>query len=276
MGRGPSGGPPSFSGIAKARFKRSLLGYRRRDVDRAFAEADEQLAAQGAEIDARGAELANREARIEDLERVATQLSERVVERESELRGLRAELARRGAESDTHLATLTALVGELEEIRRTARGQATRIRLGALHDAAELSERIADIARRPEGMRERLLAALTEAIARIGGQDEGEEIPAASNGHGRRRLAELFEGLVEVEIGPLRDFSQLVGFEDAAKSIAATSEISVKRFSGGRATLAMSLTEPVALLEELEERCELGFRVRDHRDDRVILDVGAE
>ena len=246
-------------------------------MDRAFAEADEQLEVRGAEIDARGIELADREARIEDLERVATQLSERVVERESELRHLRAELARRGEESDAHLATLTALVGELEEVRRTARGQATRIRLRALHDAAELSERIADIARRPEGMRERLLDALTEAIARIGGDgQEVEEIPAASNGHGTRRLAELFEGLVEVEIGPLRDFSQLVGFEDAAKSIAATSEISVKRFSEGRATLAMSLTEPVALLEELERRCDLGFRVRDRRDDRVILDVGAE
>lgn len=245
-------------------------------MDRAFAEADEQLEVRGAESDARGIELADREARIEDLERVATQLSERVVERESELRHLRAELARRGEESDAQLATLTALVGELEEIRRTARGQATRIRLRALHDAAELSERITDIARRPEGMRERLLDALTEAITRIGEDEAVEEIPAASNGHGARRFAELFEGLVEVEIGPLRDFSQLVGFEDAAKSIAATSEISVKRFSGGRATLAMSLTEPVALLEELERRCDLGFRVRDRRDDRVILDVGTE
>ena len=49
----------------------------------------------------------------------------------------------------------------------------------------------------------------------------------------RDAAAELFEGMVEVEVGPLDDFSQLVGFEDAAGGIAATSEISVKRFASG-------------------------------------------
>lgn len=222
-------------------------------------------------------ELAGRERRIENLERVATRLSERVVEREGELRKLRAELARTAQEGDASLATLTALLGELEEVRRTARGQATRIRLAALREAAELSERVAELTRRPAGMRERLLEALTEAIARIGGEDEAGEpaLDPSSNGHAEVDPADLFDGMVEVEIGPLSDFSQLVGFEDAAKSIAATSEISVTRFSDGRATLEMSLTEPVALLRELEERSDLKFVVRDMRQDRVVLDVGA-
>ncbi|MEO8091872.1 MAG: hypothetical protein ABI726_04075 [bacterium] len=199
-----------------------------------------------------------------------------MVEREGELRRLGAELVRRGDETDGHLATLTALINELEEVRRTARGQATRIRLRALHDAAELSERIAELSKRPSGMRERLLEGLSEAISRIGGeQDDEEEVaPVSTNGHAVRDPADLFNGLIEVEIGPLADFSQLVGFEDAAKSIAATSEISVKRFSEGRATLEMALTEPVELLHELEQRCDLVFRVRDLRADRVILDVG--
>jgi len=246
-------------------------------VDEAFAEAEERLQLQDAEVEARGIKLAGSEHRIDDLERVAANLSERVVERESELRHLRAELARRGEETDAHLATLTALMNELEEVRRTARGQATRIRLRALHDAAELSERIAELSKRPSDMRERLLEGLSEAISRIGGEqdDEDEEVaPASTNGHAARDPADLFDGLIEVEIGPLSDFSQLVGFEDAAKSIAATSEISVKRFSEGRATLEIALTEPVELLRELEQRCDLEFRVRDLRADRVILDVG--
>ena len=245
-------------------------------MDEAFAEVEERLQVQGAEIEARDIELVGREHRIDDLERVAVRLSERVVERESELRHLRAELARRGSESDAHLATLTALMTELEEVRRTARGQATRIRLSALHDAADLSERIGEITKRPSGMRERLLEGLAEAISRIGGEqeDEVEVAPASTNGHAVRDPAELFDGLVEVEIGPLSDFSQLVGFEDAAKSIAATAGVSVKRFSEGRATLSMSLKEPVELLRELEQRCDLEFSVRDLRADRVILDVG--
>ena len=249
-----------------------------------LAAAEERIQLQGAEIDARSIELAGRENRIEDLERVATRLSERVVERDRELRRLRAELAKQRAEGDAQLASLTALMGEVEELRRTARGQATRIRLRALHDAAELSERVAELTKRPAGMRERLLETLTDAIARFGGEEDGDEAmpvagaepeiaPAATNGHAKRAAADIFEGLVEVEIGPLSDFAQLVGFEDAAKSIEGTAEISVRRFSDGRATLRMSLSEPVALLRELEQRSDLEFVVRDMRRDRVILDV---
>ena len=249
-------------------------------MDAAIADADERLGIQSAEIQAQAVELGQREARIEEVERVATRLSERVVERESELRRLRAELARATEEGNAHLATMTALLGELEELRRTARGQATRIRLGALREAAELSERVAEITKRPTGMRERMLDALTEAIARIGGDEAAGEDAApaeaggAANGHGEIEPQELFQGLVEVEIGPLSDFAQLVGFEDAAKSISATSEISVRRFSDGRATLELSLAEPVALLRELEQRCDLEFVIRDMRADRLVLDVG--
>jgi FtsZ-binding cell division protein ZapB len=280
----PSGAVPSVPGVAS--FKRALFGYRRGEVDRAIAEGEgkleqarERIELQGAEIEARGIQLAGRERRIDELERVATALSERVVERSRELQRLQAELARVREESDVHVESLTALMGELEDVRRQARGQATRIRLKALREAAELSERVAELTRRPGEVRERLVEALTEAVARIGAEDEVAEV-ALSNGNGNGRAerdpADLFNGLIEVEIGPLRDFSQLVGFEDAAKSIAATSEISVKRFSEGRATLAVSLDEPVALLRELEERCDLEFRVRDLRADRVILDVDDE
>jgi hypothetical protein len=38
----------------------------------------------------------------------------------------------------------------------------------------------------------------------------------------------------------------------------------------------MSLKEPVELLRALEERCDLAFRVRDRRPDRLVLDVGDE
>ncbi len=86
-------------------------------------------------------------------------------------------------------------------------------------------------------------------------------------------LQDLFEGLVKVEIGPLGDFSQLVGFEDAAGQIDATSEISVERFSEGRATLSMRLDEPVELLRELEARSPLEFHVRHTAADNLILDI---
>ena len=101
-------------------------------------------------------------------------------------------------------------------------------------------------------------------------------VDAGSNGHVERDPEELFQGLVHVEVGPLSDFSQLVLFEDAANGIGATSEISVTRFSDGRATLAMRLQEPVELLRELEERCDLEFKVRSQKSDHVVLDVDEE
>jgi hypothetical protein len=101
----------------------------------------------------------------------------------------------------------------------------------------------------------------------------GEQSAAAGDGRERDAADAIFEGLVEVEVGPFEDFSQLVGFEDAAGAIGATSEISVRRFKSGRATLQMRLAEPVELLRELEERTPFGFRVRDQRFDRLVLDV---
>ena len=197
-----------------------------------------------------------------------------MVERERELAEARAEL--RGLHDERHerLREAAAIVDELEAIRRQARGQATRIRMRALRDAAELSDRVADLSRRPAEARERLLEALEQAIARIGAEEgEGEpaELPPL------RPAGDVFDGRIEIEVGPFEDFSQLVGFEDAACAIAATSQISVKRFARGRATLEMRLNEPVELLRELEERAPFEFSVRDRRADRLVLDVpGAE
>jgi multidrug efflux pump subunit AcrA (membrane-fusion protein) len=238
-----------------------------------LAAAEAQLGQRAAAIEAQAAELASRRARIDELERVADHLSERVVERTAELNVVKTELARLRAEGEDRMRSLAVLAEELEAVRRQARGQATRIRLRALRDAVELSERIGELTRRPTGMRERLLTSLQEAISRIAEQADAEDVAAEVNGYGRREPGELFEGIVEVEIGPLSDFSQLVGFEDAAGAIGATSEISVRRFAQGRATLDMRLSQPVELLRELEERAPFEFRVRDTRPDRLVLDV---
>ncbi len=278
----------------KSRFGRSLFGYRPRQVDEAIADREKGLkAAKGrlagaerrvverdAELDARRAELERGERRIRELDQVSARLAERVVAREVELREIRAELAHARERSDESLQALTALADELETVRRQARGQATRIRLRALHEAAELTERIGELGRHPGEVREGLIESLQEAIERVGADSEQEETPdlagmiAAANGHVEREPGELFEGLVEVDVGPLSDFSQLVGFEDAAGGIGAMSEISVKRFKQGRATLAMRFKQPVELLRELEDRAPFVFKVRDRRSDRLVLDVG--
>jgi hypothetical protein len=221
-------------------FRRSFLGYRRSEVDAELAARDVAMAA---------TERALQEARAkaDELEGVAERLSATVVERERELRELRQEVATLRESGVEGVRSLAAMGRQLEEIRTQARGQATQIRLRALRDAASLVDRVADVVKLPG--------------------------TAPSNGHVEVGTNGKFEGTVHVDVGPLRDFSQLVRVEDAVESIEGASRIAIKRFSRGRATLSMELSEPVELLRELEERCDLEFKVRSHRDDSVILDV---
>lgn len=225
-------------------------------------------------------ELEHRRARIAELERAMAWLADRVVASERAADEVRAELAQeRGRGEDVERA-LMGLAEELDGLRSAARGQATRIRLRALRDAADLADRVAEVSRRPAETRDRLIDSLHEAIKRIA-RAEGEPEPMLAeftlgeraNWHGEVEGEELFDGTVEVEVGPLSDFSQLVGFEDAAGGISATSEISVKRFAAGRATLEMRLAQPVELLRELEERAPFEFKVRGRRFDRLVLEV---
>jgi len=235
-------------------FKRALLGYRRTEVDAAIAVREARswaLERDAEEALGRWREASDAAASAE--EDLAT-LAEMVIEREREIRSLHQRLLEANERHDRSVASLEAVSAKLEEIQSQARGQATRIRMKALREAVEVGRRAQE---------------LTDA------QEASEAAPAAEalTDEVERAAMHLFEGLVKIEIGPLDDFSQLVGFEDAAGQIDATSEISVERFSEGRATLSMRLNEPVELLRELEERSPFEFKVRRTADDNLILDI---
>lgn len=187
-------------------------------------------------------------AAIDELEGETTALSGMVLEREREIRVLGQRLREANECHDRSIASLDAITARLEELEAQARGQATRIRMKALREAVEVSRKV---------------KALTDAEADA---DPAGAEPAPPDDEG------LFAGRVKLEIGPLGDFSQLVGFEDAVGQIGA-SDISVERFSEGRATLSMNLDQPVDLLRELEELSNVEFRVRHTAADNLILDV---
>lgn len=200
-----------------------------------------------AEVDAA---ISARDERSTEAEAELASLSGMVLEREREIRGLGERLQEANERHERSIASLHAVSTRLEEIEEQARGQATRIRMKALREAVEVSRRTQDLAEAHEG-------AQNGAAPEAGAAEEA--------------LGQLFEGLIELEIGPLGDFSQLVGFENAVGRLGA-SEISVERFSEGRATLSMHLDEPVDLLRELEENAPFEFHVR-RTGDSVILDV---
>lgn len=228
----------------------SPFGYRRADVDR--------------EIVGRDSTIAGLRAAIEGLEGETTSLSGMVVEREREIRVLGERLREANERHDRNIASLEAVSERLAELQEQARGQATRIRMKALREAVEVSRRV---------------QALTDAHPEASDTAEAESEPASIGEELEEILPtpaepadDVFAGRVRLEVGPLGDFSQLVGFEDAIGRLGA-SEISVERFSEGRATLSMNLDHPVELLRELEEQAALGFRVRHNAPDNLILDL---
>jgi hypothetical protein len=225
-------------------FRRTLFGYRKPEVDAAVAARDSHISGLEQQAAALGEAKAALESQsliqaraIASNEADLTSLSGMVIERERTIRDLTERLEEANACHDRSIASLDKVTARLEELQAQARGQATRIRMKALSEAVEVSRRV---------------QALTEAE------------PAVFDG--------LFEGEVKLEIGPLGDFSQLVGFEDTVGRLGA-SEISVERFSEGRATFSMRLEQPVELLRELEDLSALDFKVRHNAPDNLILDI---
>jgi len=247
----PSEGGPTVPRMGS--FKRVLLGYRRGDVDAAMEARDARIAALASEAADAGERWREAADAILRAEVELADLSAMVIEREREIRGLQERLREAEERHERSIASLRPVAARLEEIQAQARGQATRIRMKALREAVEVSRRAQELA---------------DANAGANGAAPAEGGPEPTP-------TEIFEGLVKLEIGPLGDFSQLVGIEDAISRLGAA-EISVERFSEGRATLSVRLEEPVELLRELEENAPMDFRIRRTADDNLILDVDEE
>jgi DivIVA protein len=242
----PSEGERSLTRVPKERFRRALRGYDPEEVDAAI------------EV---------RDARLARLEREAQRLAERVVERERKLQEALKRPA--AAAAETNRIALSRALASVEEIYGQARRQATRMRMKALDDAVQMADRVTELTslRDELGARIAELAEVARTRLRIEAEEPAALEPPAGSGDA------TYAGRVEIEIGPLRDFAQLTGFEDAAAGIRGASEIHVRRFSRGRATVSMNLADPVELLRELEERAPFDFVVRDTRSNGLVLDV---
>ena len=267
-------------------FRWALLGYRRFEVDAAVSARDTRIAG----LEGHAATLGERNSALEaqsliqaraiaSHEADLSSLSAMVIERERTIRDLTERLEEANAIHDRSIASLDAVSARLEELQAQARGQATRIRMKALREAVEVGKRVQEL-----NDAEADAEPSTDIAAEAAAIEEAAPIPSvngSTNGNGNGHAAVdpatawepgLFEGKLRLEIGPLGDFSQLVGFEETVGKIGAT-DILVERFSEGRATFSMRLEEPVDLLRELEALSAIDFKVRHTAPDNLILDV---
>lgn len=278
-------------------FRLALFGYRRVEVDAAVAARDSHIAG----LEQHSASLLEHHRALEAQSLIqaraiaaheadVSSLSGMVVERERTIRDLTERLEEANACHDRSIASLDAVSARLEDLQAQARGQATRIRMKALREAVELSTKaqaLAEVEETEAEVKEPQAATEPEIAAEVAAAEEAaaEAAPTANglaNGHanGNGHAVEpgtswepgLYSGKIRLEIGPLGDFSQLVGVEDAVGRVGAT-DISVERFSEGRATFSMRLDQPVDLLRELEALAALDFKVRHTAPDNLILDL---
>jgi hypothetical protein len=274
-------------------FRWALFGYRRLEVDAALTARDSHIAG----LEGQSAVLGERNTALESQglvqaraiaghEADLSSLSGMVIERERTIRDLTERLEEANACHDRSIASLDKVSARLEELQAQARGQATRIRMKALREAVEVTKRVQELNHAEGGAEDADDVAAPDIAAEAAAVEEAAPAPSAngsSNGHlnGNGHAPAdpetswepgLFEGKVRLEIGPLGDFAQLVGFEDAVGRLGAT-DISVERFSEGRATFSMRLDQPVDLLRELESLSILDFKVRHTAPDNLILDV---
>jgi hypothetical protein len=287
-------------------FRRALFGYRKPEVDAAMAARDSHIAGLERQSFSLGEQKTALESQgliqaraIASNEADLSSLSGMVVERERTIRDLTERLEEANACHDRSIASLDKVSARLEELQAQARGQATRIRMKALREAVEVSRRVQELNEVEGGAEEVEVDLVAESaddvdeasvLTRTNGTvstNGAASTNGSSHGNGNGHVpadaaAEtepvtswepgLYEGKVRLEIGPLGDFAQLVGFEDAVGRIGAT-DISVERFSEGRATFSMRLDQPVDLLRELEALSMIDFKVRHTAPDNLILDV---
>lgn len=251
------------------------------------------------------AALTARDQRIAELEREAGKLSAMMVEQERRLQSaLAAEQERSRAATGGSLGPVTR---RIEEAGALAREGAARIRTRALGDAVRFADRLLELTQLQEELGDRFgdLAERAGVKLETTGEDPyrdpaGDQKPgagkarrpdqksggdqksdwtafAARSTHGATPPPAdgHYSGAVEIEVGPLRDFAQLTALEDAVGAIEGISEVSVLTFSGERAQLALTLTQPVHLIEALRLRVPAQLVVRALGGDWMELDIAS-
>ncbi len=81
----------------------------------------------------------------------------------------------------------------------------------------------------------------------------------------------MFEGRVELGVGPFYDMAALTAFERQLAAVAFVAEASVRRFEASHAVVDVRLATPVALVRELRRALDSDFSVREIADGRVLL-----
>jgi hypothetical protein len=175
------------------------------------------------------------------------------------------------------------------------RPRPTEAQLASLAELRRFRDRLErfarDLAAEYDALLSRVMAGLTSASAPASptsaqappGSPQAAYTPPASTppvatppaappaGAQASREETMFEGRVELGVGPFYDIASLSAFERRLASLPHVSEASVRRFEASHAVVDLQLAAPVALVQELRRTGETDFNVREVADGRLLL-----
>jgi hypothetical protein len=284
-----------MSDSSSQRLRLSLLGYRRTQVEVALAElrlmvrhlqedaTETRERAHQVEDELREAriELDSRRARETEVTQAFEAAQERVREieaaAEATARALLAEAEEKASRTraEAHLRT-ESVSGQIDELLRL-RDTLVQTMRGVIRDFDYAVERV------EKG--ESVLPAepttsmpLAEAVANGNGNGH-----ANGNGNGtgaahpaRERGPEdeqSFAGRVELDAGPFGDFAALSSFERSLSRLGGVEDVYVRRFSGDRALIELTLAHPLALLAEMRDHMPYGLDLQAIEPGRLAVTV---
>lgn len=224
--------------------------------------------------------LAELERKLRELERELTSIGRRRVRPDEGTETVAAAAAATGLDEQRAHGRAGAPVGRLVDERMEPtypeppasaatdeRPRPTEAQLAALAELRRFHERL-------ERFATELTADYDTVLARVMAVLSGRpapELPPTPPPAPAVSQEPLFEGRVELGVGPFYDIGSLSAFEQQVASVPNVSEVSVRRFEASHAVVDLRLSAPVALLSELRRVLESDFGVRQVAAGRIAL-----
>jgi hypothetical protein len=286
-----------MSDSSSQRLRLSLLGYRRTQVEVALAElrlmvrhlqedvTETRERARQMEDELREArvELDSRRARETEVAQAFEAAQERVreVEAAAEItaRAILAEAEEKASRTraEAHLRT-ESVSGQVDELLRL-RDTLVQTMRGVISD---FDYAVGRVEKGESALPAEPTAAPVEAAANGNGNGHANGHGNGNgNGNGAAHVAlprgpedeQRFEGRVELDAGPFGDFAALSSFERSLSRLGGVEDVYVRRFSGDRALIELTLAHPLALVAEMRDQMPYGLELEAIEPGRLAVTV---